>query len=191
MTSRHGSGGRSPAGHGSEGYDSAAPGTGRYDSGHHGAGGYDHEPQRNPIPPGAAGAIGRGPEGALGLDTLVRLQRRRSVPDAPRRLAVPDGMTAPLGCDAVAVPDRLGPLVVPRLPRLGCVYTDGARWWWIVPSDSDYALPWPSPAHYAPGALVTGTARLIHRPEGTVPYTPPIPLYLALCRVTGTTPDWL
>ncbi|MER6731912.1 hypothetical protein [Streptomyces puniciscabiei] len=137
------------------------------------------------------GAVGRGPEGALGLDTLVRLQRRRSVPDAPRRLTVPDGMTAPLGCDAVAVPDRLGPLVVPRLPRLGCVYTDGARWWWIVPSDSDYALPWPSPAHYAPGALVTGTARLIHRPEGTVPYTPPIPLYLALCRVTGTTPDWL
>ncbi len=126
----------------------------------------------------------------LGLDTLVRLQRRRSTPDTPHRLTVPEDMTAPLGCDAVAVPDRLGPLVVPRLPRLGCVYADGARWWWIVPSDSDYALPWPSPAHYAPGALVAGAARLIHRPEGTVPYTPPIPLYLALCRVTGTAPDW-
>ncbi|WP_436958450.1 hypothetical protein [Streptomyces sp. SudanB182_2057] len=120
------------------------------------------------------------------------MQRRRSAPDqdASQPLSLPDGMTAPLGWDAVAVPDRLGPLVVPRLPRVGCVYTDGSRWWWIVPSDSDYALPWPVPARYARGALVTGAARLIHRPAGTVPYTPPIPLYLALCRVTGTTPDW-
>ncbi|MEV4337140.1 hypothetical protein [Streptomyces sp. NPDC049590] len=128
----------------------------------------------------------------MGLDTLVRLQRRRPVPDRDpgHPLSLPDGMTAPLGCDAVAVPDRLGPLVVPRLPRVGCVYADGSQWWWIVPSDSDYALPWPEPARYAKGALVTRTARLIHRPAGTVPYTPPIPLYLALCRVTGTAPDW-
>ncbi|MEU2436311.1 hypothetical protein ACFY9A_03290 [Streptomyces rubradiris] len=120
------------------------------------------------------------------------MQRRRSAPgqDAVQPLPLPDGMTAPLGWDAVAVPDRLGPLVVPRLPRVGCVYTDGSQWWWIVPSDSDFALPWPAPARYARGALVTGTARLIHRPAGTVPYTPPIPLYLALCRVTGTAPDW-
>ncbi|MGV9901539.1 hypothetical protein ACWDU8_03355 [Streptomyces sp. NPDC003388] len=130
----------------------------------------------------------------LGLDTLVRLGRHRQtpvpVPAQVRRPAVPEGMTAPLGCDAVAVPDRLGPLIVPRLPRVGCVYADETHWWWIVPSDSDYALPWPAPAHYAAGAPVPGTARLINRPEGTVPYTPPIPLYLALCRVTGTTPDW-
>lgn len=135
---------------------------------------------------------GAGADSAFGLDTLVRMQRRRSAPDqdAGRPLSLPEGMTAPLGWDAVAVPDRLGPLVVPRLPRVGCVYTDGSQWWWIVPSDSDYALPWPSPARYTTGALVTGTARLIHRPAGTVPYTPPIPLYLALCRVTGTAPDW-
>ncbi|ANP54407.1 hypothetical protein J2Z21_009713 [Streptomyces griseochromogenes] len=126
----------------------------------------------------------------LGLDTLIHLGRRRHTQDPVHRLPVPEGMTAPLGCDAVAVPDRLGPLIVPRLPRVGCVYTDGAHWWWIVPSDSDYALPWPSPAHYAPGALVPASARLIHRPEGTVPYTPPIPLYLALCRVMGMAPDW-
>ncbi|MFB0618822.1 hypothetical protein [Streptomyces sp. AGS-58] len=118
------------------------------------------------------------------------MQRRRPAADPVHRLQVPDGMTVPLGCDAVAVPDRLGPLVVPLLPRVGCVYTDGSHWWWIVPSDSDYALPWPYPAHYATGARINGTARLIHRPEGTVPYTPPIPLYLALCRVTGTAPDW-
>ncbi|AKN75589.1 hypothetical protein QR97_27145 [Streptomyces sp. PBH53] len=134
--------------------------------------------------------MGAGQEPAIGLNTLVRLQRRRPAPEPGHRLSLPDGMTAPLGFDAVAVPDRLGPLVVPRLPRVGCVYTDGSHWWWIVPSDSDYALPWPAPAHYSAGALVTGTARLIHRPEGTVPYTPPIPLYLALCRVTGTAPDW-
>ncbi|AKZ55109.1 hypothetical protein SAM23877_2060 [Streptomyces ambofaciens ATCC 23877] len=129
----------------------------------------------------------------LGLDTLVRLQRGLHAPGTPRRLPVPDGMTAPLGCDAVAVPARLGPLVLPRLPRVGCVYADDAHWWWIVPSDSDYALEWPAPARYATGAVVPDVPSvpgLIHRGDGTVPYTPPIPLYLALCRLTNTTPTW-
>jgi hypothetical protein len=129
----------------------------------------------------------------LNLDTLVRLRRGQPVPAASRRLPVPDGMTAPMGCDAVAVPARLGPLVMPRLPRVGCVYADEAHWWWIVPSDSDHALEWPAPARYATGALVPdapGLPGLIHRPDGTLPYTPPIPLYLALCRLTGTTPTW-
>lgn len=93
----------------------------------------------------------------LGLDTLLRLQRRMDAPGTPRRLPVPDGMTAPLGCDAVAVPARFGPLVMPRLPRVGCVYADDAHWWWIVPSDSDYALEWPAPARYATGAVVPDT----------------------------------
>ncbi|CAL9414147.1 hypothetical protein [Streptomyces sp. enrichment culture] len=129
----------------------------------------------------------------LGLDTMVRLQRGRRAPGTPLRLPVPDGMTAPLGCDAVAVPARLGPLVLPRLPRVGCVYADDAHWWWIVPSDSDYALEWPAPSRYATGAALPdapGLPDLIHRPDGTVPYTPPIPLYLALCRLTNTTPTW-
>ena len=126
----------------------------------------------------------------LNLDTLVRLRRRLRAGDAPRRLPVPDGMTAPLGCDAVAVPARFGPLVLPRLPRVGCVYADASHWWWIVPSDSDYALEWPRSVRYATGAVVLDVPRLIHRPDGTVPYTPPIPLYLALCRVMGTTPAW-
>jgi hypothetical protein len=127
------------------------------------------------------------------LDTLVGLQRVLRPSCTPRRLTVPDGMTAPLGCDAVAIPARFGPLVMPRLARVGCVYADETHWWWIVPSDSDYALEWPAPAHYATGAVVpdTPSARdLIHRPNGTLPYTPPIPLYLALCRLTGTTPVW-
>jgi hypothetical protein len=129
----------------------------------------------------------------LSLDTLVRLQRGRHTSATLLRLPVPDGMTAPLGCDAVAVPAHFGPMVLSRLPRVGCVYADEAHWWWIVPSDSDQALEWPAPAHYATGAIVPdlpGVPDLIHRPDGTLPYTPPIPLYLALCRVTGTTPGW-
>ncbi|MFJ7072518.1 hypothetical protein [Streptomyces sp. NPDC098781] len=135
-----------------------------------------------------SGALGGGQ--VLSLDTLVRLRRGMRTAAAPRRLPVPEGMTAPLGCDAVAVPARFGPLIMPRLPRVGCVYADDAHWWWIVPSDSDYALEWPPSVRYLTGAVVADVPRLIHRPQGNVPYTPPIPLYLALCRVTGTTPTW-
>ncbi|MER5598139.1 hypothetical protein [Streptomyces sp. NPDC002265] len=127
------------------------------------------------------------------MDTLMRLRRDRQTPPARHRLVVPDDMTVPLGCDAVAAPAGLGPLLLPRLPRVGCVYADGTRWWWIVPSDSDHALEWPAVTYYAVGAVVPDAARLphlIHRPDGTIPYTPPIPLYLALCRLTGTTPAW-
>jgi len=142
--------------------------------------------------------VGAGADGGpiLSLDTLVRLGRGPRTQGTPRRLSVPEGMTAPLGCDAVVVPARFGPRLMPRLPRVGCVYADEANWWWIVPSDSDYALEWPAPARYATGAVVAdtpgepGEPGLIHRPEGTIPYTPPIPLYLALCRLTGTTPTW-
>ncbi|KUN39334.1 hypothetical protein [Streptomyces longwoodensis] len=142
------------------------------------------------------GTFGRGP--VLSMDTLVRVRRELAAPrtpvvDASRRLVLPEGMTAPLGCDAVTVPARFGPLILPRLPRVGCVYADEAHWWWLVPSDSDYALEWPVPARYTTGAVLPDLARapgLIHRPEGELPYTPPIPLYLALCRITGTTPTW-
>jgi hypothetical protein len=127
------------------------------------------------------------------LDTLVRLRRGQRTPETLRRLTLPEGMTTPMGCDAVGVPADLGPEVLPRLPRVGCVYADGTHWWWIVPSDSDYALKWPEPARYTAGAVLRDTPAapdLIHKPAGTIPYTPPIPLYLALCRVTGTTPSW-
>ncbi|MFH8793215.1 hypothetical protein [Streptomyces sp. NPDC017941] len=141
------------------------------------------------------------------LDTLVRLSRereravgRRVVSVQPvARLAVPAGMRQPLGCDAVAVPAEFGPRLLARLPRVGCVYEDGPRWWWIVPVDSDEALEWPPAAYYSRGALLPDSTRepvLVHRPEdpegpGTaVPYTPPIPLYLALCRLAGAVPGW-
>ncbi|QKW05883.1 hypothetical protein HUT18_05240 [Streptomyces sp. NA04227] len=129
------------------------------------------------------------------LDGLVRLARTRRSPltSAPLRLSLPGDMSTPLGCDAVEVPAGYGRLLLARLPRAGCVYADGSRWWWIVPSDSDVALQWPEPAHYTTGALVPDVPRppgLIHRPDAEVPYTPPIPLYLALCRLTGTPPAW-
>ncbi|MEV6739821.1 hypothetical protein AB0N14_23915 [Streptomyces sp. NPDC051104] len=141
-----------------------------------------------------AHTAGHGVTRVLTLDSLARLDRARRAPGAASsRLPLPDGMTVPLGCDAVAVPARYGPLVLPRLPRLGCVYADRADWWWIVPSDSDVALDWPAPARYAHGALVPdaeSVPELIRRADDSVPYTPPIPLYLALCRVTGTPPAW-
>ncbi|MFF4823960.1 hypothetical protein [Streptomyces sp. NPDC001312] len=139
-----------------------------------------------------SGALG-GSGQSLTLDTLVRLGRSVGTHGAPRRLSVPEDMTVPLGCDAVAIPAHLGPQLMPRLPRVGCVYADRAHWWWIVPADSDYALRWPAPAHYSPGATLPASPTaptLVHRPAGTIPYTPPIPLYLALCRITGTTPAW-
>ncbi|KFG00629.1 hypothetical protein IQ62_12490 [Streptomyces scabiei] len=129
----------------------------------------------------------------VSLDTLTRMRRAQRPAATPRPIPLPEGMNAPMGCDAVAVPARFGPMVLPRLPRVGCVYADKAHWWWIVPTDSDYALEWPAPVRYTTGALVSDGADvpgLILRPEGAIPYTPPIPLYLALCRVTGTTPSW-
>ncbi|WP_112465636.1 hypothetical protein [Streptomyces triticisoli] len=139
---------------------------------------------------GTLGGSGR----ALSLNTLVRLGRDARTPGAPRRLPLPEGMTTPLGYDAVAVPAQLGSELMSRLPRVGCVYADRAHWWWAVPADSDYALHWPAPAHYSTGAVLPATSHpaltLVHRPQGTIPYTPPIPLYLTLCRTTGATPAW-
>lgn len=135
----------------------------------------------------------------LDLTTLVRLSRQRQRAGTPSaasplpRLDLPEGMTEPLGCDAVAVPASFGPRVMSRLPRVGCVYEDGARWWWIVPADSDVAMEWPAPVDYSAGAVVRDAECrpvLINRPPDDVPYTPPIPLYLALCQETGTTPGW-
>ncbi len=44
--------------------------------------------------------------------------------------------------------------------------------------------------HRRAGPGLPRTPGLIHKPDGKLPYTPPIPLYLAVCRVTGTTPSW-
>ncbi|WP_407563693.1 hypothetical protein [Streptomyces sp. 184] len=120
----------------------------------------------------------------------------RTEPGGRLRLAVPGTGGAALGCDAVGVPERVGYDVMPRLPRVGCVFADGSRWWWIVPAGSDLGLQWPRGVDYAPGAAVSGAAagpavpRLVHRPADGIPYTPPIPLYLLVCRRTGVEPAW-
>lgn len=130
----------------------------------------------------------------LSLNTLAGLARsRRSAPAAPLKLAIPPGMKTSLGCDAVGVPEVYGRRIMARLPRVGCVYADAGLWWWVVPAGSDIALEWPMPSYYSPGALLPESEKqpkLIHLPDSAVPYTPPIPLYLAMCRLTGTAPAW-
>ncbi|WP_405859284.1 hypothetical protein OG361_32690 [Streptomyces sp. NBC_00090] len=107
------------------------------------------------------------------------------------RLAVPVGLHTGLGCDAVGVPARFGFKILSRLPAKGCVYADSDWWWWLVPAGSDLDLTWPLPACYAPGAEIPDRGpRLVHHPDGTSPYTPPIPLYLLACQLTGTAPSW-
>ncbi|MER7170439.1 hypothetical protein [Streptomyces mesophilus] len=127
---------------------------------------------------------------AMTLDRLTSLARRLS--DIP--LPLPEGMQTRLGCDAVGMPAEIGRQVMSRMNRVGCVYAAGDRWWWIVPSHSQQSLDWPEPVRYAARALVPaspGGAQLIHLPQRDAPYTPPIPLYLTLCRITRTVPVWM
>ncbi|MFF1924430.1 hypothetical protein ACFVW8_28170 [Streptomyces sp. NPDC058221] len=107
------------------------------------------------------------------------------------QLPLPSALSASLGYDAVGIPARYGFRLMSHLPRTGCVFADGERWWWIVPSGSDLDLDWPAQAAYARGAYVPAARpRLIHQPDSRTPYTPPIPLYLMVCQVTGMTPSW-
>ncbi|MFE6666218.1 hypothetical protein ACFVFH_22010 [Streptomyces sp. NPDC057697] len=107
------------------------------------------------------------------------------------QLPVPPALSASLGCDAVGVPARYGFRLMSHLPRTGCVFADADRWWWIVPAGSDLDLDWPPQAAYAKGAFVPAVRpRLIHHPDSHTPYTPPIPLFLMVCQVTGVAPSW-
>ncbi|MFD7445027.1 hypothetical protein [Streptomyces sp. NPDC059909] len=118
-------------------------------------------------------------------------RRRDEGGDGCPQLDVPAGLPTTLGCDAVGVPARHGRRMLMRLPHTGCVYSDTDWWWWIVPTGSDVELTWPFPSYYSRGAYVpTSTARLIHWPDDPSPYTPPIPLYLMICQITGTAPAW-
>ncbi|SEC05902.1 hypothetical protein [Streptomyces sp. TLI_105] len=129
----------------------------------------------------------RSPESLLGPGDLIRGAHELGA----TRLSVPVGLHTGLGCDAVGVPARFGFKILSRLPAKGCVYADSDWWWWLVPAGSDHDLTWPLPACYAPGAEIPDRGpRLIHHPDGTSPYTPPIPLYLLVCQLTGTAPSW-
>ncbi|GHH50667.1 hypothetical protein [Streptomyces candidus] len=127
-------------------------------------------------------------------DRLTRMRRTGAGTGAggPSRLLLPPALDhTPLGCDAVGLPAHYGQRLLDQLSRPGCVFADGDLWWWIVPSGSDLGLPWPEPAQYAAEARVPATRpRLVHTPQGPAPYTPPIPLYLMVCRLAGTAPVW-
>ncbi|UIX35328.1 hypothetical protein [Streptomyces sp. GQFP] len=108
-----------------------------------------------------------------------------------------------LGCDAVGTPREHGRRIMDSLPRVGCVFADDQRWWWIVPSGSHIGVTWPPSTRYVVGAQLADPSwtrtrpaspsvrpRLIHSPEGDSPYTPPIPLYFLACRLAGSVPSW-
>jgi hypothetical protein len=143
---------------------------------------------------------------AAGLMATLRRARfgqrahSRTAPD-PKRLDVPAVLRTSLGYDAVGLPDQHGHRVMDLLPRVGCVFADRERWWWIVPSQSDVGVHWPSMARYSVGAFVADSSekaddarrkhpRLIHWPTDTVPYTHPLMLYMAVCTIAGTRPAW-
>ncbi|MFF4956250.1 hypothetical protein [Streptomyces sp. NPDC001222] len=133
-------------------------------------------------------------------------------PSAPSgRLVLPDALTAALGYDAVGIPREHGEKIMNSLPRVGCVFADDLRWWWIVPAGSDIGVTWPPSTSYAVGARLgpsagpaadapltdpswsgprPGRPLLIHHPGDDSPYTPPIPLYFLACRLTGCVPHW-
>ncbi|WAP59615.1 hypothetical protein [Streptomyces sp. S465] len=117
-----------------------------------------------------------------------------------RRLRIPDGLPTRLGYDAVGMPADIGRRVMRSLPRIGCVFADDQRWWWIVPSGSHIDVAWPPFTSYAVGACVTDRGagrlvrsrhpRLVHHPQDDSPYTPPIPLYFMTCHIAGIRPRW-
>jgi hypothetical protein len=111
--------------------------------------------------------------------------------------------SAALGCDAVGIPAEHGQSLLDHLPRVGCVFADQRRWWWIVPAGSHVGMAWPPLTRYAVGAYVPDAEtvpsltapwprhpRLIHRPNEGSPYTPPLPLYILTCHLSGTDPAW-
>lgn len=128
----------------------------------------------------------------------------RRPPEHTECLRIPARLSADLGCDAVALPREHGEQIMDRLPRVGCVFGDDRRWWWIVPSGSQIGVIWPPGTTYAVGARVadpswTSTHRpkpgvdrpaLIHAPRTGSPYTPPIPLYVLTCSLAGGPPRW-
>ncbi|WP_330287097.1 hypothetical protein [Streptomyces sp. NBC_00576] len=124
-------------------------------------------------------------------------------PGRTGRLVLPARLTAGLGCDAVGTPREHGQRIMDSLPRVGCVFADDQRWWWIVPSGSHLGVTWPPSTRYVVGAQLADPSwtrtrpaspsarpRLIHSPEGDSPYTPPIPLYVVACRLAGSVPSW-
>ncbi|WP_147255646.1 hypothetical protein [Streptomyces sp. PT12] len=110
-------------------------------------------------------------------------------------VTMPDGRSG----DAVGVSEEHGRSIMTSLPRAGAVFATGFQWWWVVPSESQVGLMWPSTARYWTGACRPGpqrrgrlprlAPRLIHWPDDdATPYTHPLLLYIAVCRLAGVPP---
>ncbi|MDT0346390.1 hypothetical protein [Streptomyces litchfieldiae] len=120
----------------------------------------------------------------------------------PGRLHLPVTTPDALGGDAVGVSEEHGRSIMNSLPRAGAVFAVSGHWWWIVPSESQVGLNWPTTARYWPGACLPGplaasaavgrtgrsVARLVHWPEDAAPYTHPLLLFIAVCRLAGVSP---
>ncbi|MFD0318736.1 hypothetical protein [Streptomyces flavalbus] len=125
---------------------------------------------------------------------------RPARPHTGRALRIPDQLPTSLGYDAVGTPREHGERILACLPRVGCVFADDQRWWWIVPAGSHLGVDWPPSVRYAVGARLSDPSwtptrprpvpHLIHSPDAGSPYTPPIPLYFLACRLTGSAPRW-
>ncbi|MFI7870286.1 hypothetical protein [Streptomyces salinarius] len=152
----------------------------------------DLQPARDPRPSAATVRDRSRPPG-----TAARPPRRPA--PGPASLRLPAGVHAGLGHDAVGTSAAHGERILAHLPRAGCVFADGERWWWIVPSGSDIGVVWPFGSHYVVGdpswtrpRPVGGPTgpRLVHGPDGDSPYTAPLPLYFVVCRLAGVPPRW-
>ncbi|GHH75196.1 hypothetical protein GCM10018793_17940 [Streptomyces sulfonofaciens] len=114
------------------------------------------------------------------------------------RLTIPAPLSASLGYDAVGIPAEHGRRIVRCLPAVGCVFAWSGHWWWIVPAGSDIDVSWPRFTRYAVDGCLDApnpgpapeAPRLVHRPRGGSPYTPPIPLYFLTCHIAGVVPSW-
>ncbi|MFD7957834.1 hypothetical protein ACFV4X_30625 [Streptomyces ardesiacus] len=152
----------------------------------------DPQHTRDPRPPETTGRDPSRPSGAAAGPP----GRRGPVPAS---LRLPAGVRAGLGHDAVGTSASDGERILARLPRAGCVFAEGERWWWIVPSGSDIGVTWPFGTHYVTGDPSWARPRpadpprgplLVHGPDGDSPYTAPLPLYFVVCRLAGVPPHW-
>ncbi|MCM1940508.1 hypothetical protein NC239_20105 [Streptomyces sp. G3] len=152
----------------------------------------DLQPARDPRPSAATVRDRSRPPG-----TAARPPRRPA--PGPASLRLPAGVHAGLGHDAVGTSAAHGERILAHLPRAGCVFADGERWWRIVPSGSDIGVVWPFGSHYVVGdpswtrprpAGGPAGPRLVHGPGGDSPYTAPLPLYFVVCRLAGVPPRW-
>ncbi|UED88084.1 hypothetical protein [Streptomyces profundus] len=128
------------------------------------------------------------------LPTAVTSARR------PRHLHLVKSGPGWLDGDVVEVPEEHGRRVLAGLPRPGAIFGIGPSWWWSVPPGSQTGLHWPEPVRYLTDVRLPVTAtpewageglwtpQLVHWPGHGAPYTHPLLLFIALCRLAGVDP---